>query len=108
MRAVLEYEKNQDFSPERQPHFNPGFDVISKKVDGSEERFIEVKGLQGDWTDRGVKLSRTQIINAQEYGDAYWLYVVENATNQSLRKIHAIKNPFLRQMNFGLIKVGRL
>ena len=48
-------------------------------------RWIEEKAMTGNLFDRPVGLSRTQFEYAQEHGEAYWLYVVEHAGNDSVR-----------------------
>lgn len=98
MEAAIDYETSRGWIVERMPHFNPGYDIVSRSQD--KRRVIEVKGLQSEWTGRGVKLSKTQIVNAQERGDEYWLYVVENALDVQSRKVHAIRNPFLKAHEF--------
>ena len=100
MKTSMEYEVARQWDVERMPHFNPGFDIISHSKSSTEKRIIEVKGLDGEWTGRGVKLTRTQIMNAEEYGDEYWLYVVEHALDANNRKIHAIQNPFFKAAEF--------
>ncbi len=100
MRAIIEFETNRQCSVERMPHFNPGYDAVSKHRETGEKRLIEVKGLDGPWTERGVKLSRTQIMNAEEYGEEFWLYVVEHARDDKNRKIYAINNPFFKASEF--------
>ncbi len=107
MKAVMDYEHNRDFLPERQPHFNPGFDILSRSKNADETRLIEVKGLDGEWTERGVKLSRTQISFARDHPDEAWLYVVEHALAPKQRQIHAIKNPFFRADEFWFDRVWR-
>ena len=107
MKAVMEYERNREFVPERQPHFNPGYDVLSRSKKDDEMRFIEVKGLDGEWTERGVKLSRTQISFAQDHPDEAWLYVVEHALEPKKRKINAIKNLFFKADEFWFDRVWR-
>jgi hypothetical protein len=100
MRTVIEFETNRQCTVERMPHFNPGFDAISKHQETGEKRLIEVKGLDGPWTERGVKLTRTQIMNAEEYGEEFWLYVVEHALDDKNRKVYAINNPFFKASEF--------
>jgi hypothetical protein len=71
---------------------NPGYDITSKSMDGTDERFIEVKSISGEWGGIGVRLTPTQFAYAEQLGEKYWLYVVENAkTNQPT--IHAIQDP---------------
>jgi hypothetical protein len=49
--------------------------------------------LEGSLDDRPVGLSHTQFDFAQEKGEAFWLYVVENATDLSRARILRIQNP---------------
>lgn len=92
--AVLKYEAQLGRDAVEQPHNNPGYDIISSARDGPGRRLIEVKGLEGEWTERGVKLSRVQYANAQQYGSDYWIYVVERARDLQKRQVYAIANPF--------------
>jgi hypothetical protein len=62
---------------------------------------IEVKGMRGPWTRQGVALSRRQFEAAQQYGDRYWLYVVEFADDPIRARIHPIHNPFARITQYG-------
>jgi hypothetical protein len=48
--------------------------------------------MTGGLTDRPVGLSRAQFKCAQEYGEAYWPYVVEHAGTESARLVR-IQNP---------------
>lgn len=48
--------------------------------------------MTGDLHQRPVGLSRSQFKWAQERGEAYWLYVVEHAAENSARIIR-IQNP---------------
>lgn len=95
IRAALKYEKKHGRSPEEQPHGNPGYDIISTASDG-QRRLIEVKGLEGDWTERGIKLSHVQYGMAEQHPDEYWVYVVENARDLDRQRVSALANPFLK------------
>jgi hypothetical protein len=94
MAASILYETKNGRLPDRKSHTNPGYDIVSSGAKPSDTRYIEVKGLAGDWNDRGIKLSPTQFQTAQDRGDKFWLYVVENAPHPKQRKLHAICNPF--------------
>jgi hypothetical protein len=93
MKAVLKYEQNAGREAIEQPHHNPGFDVSSRASDGSR-RLIEVKGLESDWTERGIKLSHVQYAMAREHPEEYWIYVVENARDPHHQVVSAIRDPF--------------
>jgi hypothetical protein len=49
--------------------------------------------MTGTLEDRPVGLSHTQFDHAREQGDAYWLYVVENATDPAKARVLKIQNP---------------
>ncbi|WP_156169995.1 protein NO VEIN domain-containing protein [Aurantiacibacter luteus] len=100
MAAVVDWEGKRGFDPRVQSHYNPGFDIISEPKEGGETRYIEVKGLADAWTERGVKLSRTQMQFAREKSDDFWLYVVEHALDPKKRNVHAIRNPFEKSDEF--------
>nr|CAD6615749.1 hypothetical protein RTCK_02929 [Rhizobium sp. TCK] len=93
MKAALRYEEARGWVPERQPHFNPGFDIASKSP-GGERRLIEVKGLENEWTERGIKLSHVQFSMAREHPGEFWIYVVEHARDLERQRVTAIGNPF--------------
>jgi hypothetical protein len=93
MKAALSYEQGRGWEPERQPHFNPGFDIISKSPSGGR-RLIEVKGLDDEWTERGIKLSHVQFSMAREHPEEFWIYIVEHARDLERQRVTAIGNPF--------------
>jgi hypothetical protein len=100
---VLQYEHTQGRHAISMAHANPGYDIESRK--GSNvERYIEVKGIDGEWGRNGVALSSIQFFrslhpehgqpyNKQPLHDRFWLYVVEHARDPSKVRIHMIKNP---------------
>lgn len=96
IKAVLQYEARLGRNAVEQPHNNPGFDIISSLPDGAGRRLIEVKGLDGDWTERGVKLSQAQFTMAQRHPQEYWIYVVENANDLQNLRVTAVSNPFAK------------
>jgi hypothetical protein len=67
--------------------------IESYLSDGRLDRFIEVKGLSGSWTDLGVAVSREQYRKAYKEGKEFWLYVVEFALEPSRASVHAIQDP---------------
>ena len=98
--AVCSYEKERGRIAKQMAQTNPGYDIISHDPLTSEERIIEVKGIMGEWNQTGVGLSRTQFSNAQNFGDRYWLYVVENVSNPDHVCIHPIRNPAMQVNSF--------
>lgn len=77
----------------RTPEGNPGFDLFEVDSGGRQIRWVEVKSMTGTLKDRPVGLSHTQFDCAREKGDAYWLYVVEHATDPAQARILRIQNP---------------
>ncbi len=88
---VIEHEKKINRKVRCMSHNNPGYDIVSEA--GGEEKYIEVKGLEGTWGERGVALSNKQFFYVKEnINQNYWLYVVENVFSKS-PVIHKLKNP---------------
>jgi hypothetical protein len=77
----------------RTPAGNPGFDLYESDSSGKPIRWVEVKSMTGSLLDRPVGLSCTQFDRAREKGDAYWLYVVEHATDPEQARVLRIQNP---------------
>ena len=77
----------------RTPEGNPGFDLFEADSVGKQIRWVEVKSMTGTLADRPVGLSHTQFDYAREKGDAYWLYVVEHATDPTEARVLRIQNP---------------
>lgn len=77
----------------RTPEGNPGFDLFEADSGGRQTRWVEVKSMTGTLEDRPVGLSHTQFDCAREKGDAYWLYVVEHATDPAQARVLRIQNP---------------
>lgn len=77
----------------RTPEGNPGFDLYETDSSGKQIRWVEVKSMTGSLVDRPVGLSHTQFDCAREKGEAYWLYVVEYATDPAQARVLRIQNP---------------
>jgi hypothetical protein len=77
----------------RTPDGNPGFDLYEADSGGRQIRWVEVKSMTGSLKDRPVGLSHKQFNYAREKGDAYWLYVVEHATDSAQARVLRIQNP---------------
>lgn len=84
----------------RTPDGNPGFDLYEIDAGGRPVRWVEVKSMTGSLADRPVGLSRTQFDCAREHGPAYWLYVVEHATNDDQTRILRIQDPVAHARTF--------
>ena len=98
--AVCAYEKARGRVAEQMAQTHPGYDIISRNPLTGEERYIEVKGVDGEWNQTGVGLSRLQFSNAQDYGDRYWLYVVEFVSDSEHTRVHVIRSPATQVTSF--------
>ena len=56
--------------------------------------------MTGSLADRPVGLSRTQFEYARERGAAYWLYVVEHATDAAQARILRFQDPVAHARTF--------
>lgn len=84
----------------RTPSGNRGFDLYEINSGGQPIRWVEVKSMTGSLDDRPVGLSHTQFECARERGAAYWLYVVEYATDPANARVLRIQNPFSHARTF--------
>lgn len=97
---VCRYEKKKGRIPTEMSQTHPGYDIRSIDALTGEERLIEVKGISGEWNNTGVGLSRLQFSNAQDYGDTYWLYVVDNIEKPNNSNIYPICSPAMKVNTF--------
>lgn len=84
----------------RTPEGNPGFDLYEEGTDSKKVRWIEVKAMTGSMKDRPVGLTRAQFDCARERGSAYWLYVVEYATDPIKSQVLRIQDPVAHARTF--------
>jgi hypothetical protein len=91
-QIVMRTEHDAGRRPIRMPPGNPGYDIESYDKSGEDIRYIEVKGINGEWSVAGVGISARQYREAQTRGDNYWLYVVENVFFET-PTIHRFQNP---------------
>jgi len=85
---------------QRTPGGNPGFDLFEANSGGQQVRWVEVKSMTGSLENRPVGISRTQFDYARAKGDAYWLYVVEHATDLEKARVLRIQNPVAHARTF--------
>lgn len=94
IRHVLAWERQQGRHPTDENEANPqneGYDISSRGPSGEVERYIEVKGVKGEWGLRGVAVTPPQFTFAETQGQQAWLYVVEFALSDAPR-IHRIQD----------------
>ena len=84
----------------RTPDGNPGFDLFENNSMGQQVRWVEVKAMTGSLDSRSVGLSRRQFDEAREKGSAYWLYIIEYATNPDQARVLRIQNPVAHAKTF--------
>lgn len=84
----------------RTPDGNPGFDLFEVNGSGQQVRWDEVKSMTGTLENRPVGLSHTQFDYARAKGDAFWLYVVEHATDLEKARVLRIQNPVAHARTF--------
>ncbi|MFQ3652231.1 MAG: DUF3883 domain-containing protein [Gemmataceae bacterium] len=83
----------------RTPRHNPGYDLFEPDEHGAPKRLVEVKAMTGSLHDRPVGMSDTQFECAQKHGEAFWLYVVEQAGTPNARIVR-IQDPAGRARTF--------
>ena len=84
----------------RTPEGNPGYDLFECDATGKPIRWVEVKSMTGSLDDRPVGLSHTQFEWARNCGAAFWLYVVEHATDAAQTRILRIQDPVANTRTF--------
>lgn len=84
----------------RTPEGNPGFDLFEVNGSGQQVRWVEVKSMTGTLENRPVGLSYMQFDYARAKGDAFWLYVVEHATDPDKARVLRIQNPVAHARTF--------
>ena len=97
---AIQFIIGQEPDLSRTPTNNPGFDLAKVGPDGQPVRWVEVKAMKGTLFDREVTITRTQFEYAQKHGEAYWLYVVENAGDTERAEILRIKDPVGQARDF--------
>jgi hypothetical protein len=96
-RAAVQFFKEKAASQwrrvEEMPPNNRGFDFFAEALDGNHE-FVEIKGQSGAWTEEGVALTPIELRTAAQYGEHYWLCVVEYALDEERHRLWLVQDPF--------------
>jgi hypothetical protein len=100
--AVCKYEHGRGRIAEQMPITHPGYDIISRHPVTGEKRFIEVKGVSGEWNQTGVGLSDYQfnLSKDNEFESRYWLYVVESVSDHNHTRVLPIFDPAAKVKSF--------
>ena len=88
MRAAMDYETAQGWTPFDVSANNEGYDIRSVSAE-KLKRYIEVKGRSG--ADGSVMLSENEMNRLAQLGDTAWLYIVMKC--KSIPELHRIQNP---------------
>lgn len=91
---------SQDLRLKGTPAHNRGFDLFEPDGSNQPVRWVEVKAMTGQLTDRPVCLSRAQFDCAWVHGEAYWLYIVERAGDVDHARVLRIQDPAGRAKYF--------
>ena len=94
IESILDHEPDW----QRTPQHNEGFDLV-QFADGRACAWCEVKAMKGNLDDRPVTMSHAQFKCAQEHGDAYWLYIVQQAGSDAARIVR-IRDPAGKAKSF--------
>lgn len=90
----------QEPTLQRTPKGNPGFDLFEVNDSGQTVRWVEVKSMTGNLHNRPVCMSNIQFDFASKKGDAFWLYIVEHATEPGKARVLRIQNPAAHARTF--------
>lgn len=100
---VMEIERGLGFIPIDRELEKLGYDVESKAPNSGKLRFIEVKGrVSGAQT---ITVTRNEILYSLNKPDDFILAIVEFLSDED-HKVHYIRNPFLREPDFGVTSVN--
>jgi hypothetical protein len=88
---IRDWLKNKGYEVELFGGTNKGFDLTAIDPNTGELKFVEVKGIRGNWNRTGVALSYSQMEKCLQEGDNYWFIVVENMLTKPV--IHEFVNP---------------
>ncbi|HLL06899.1 MAG TPA: DUF3883 domain-containing protein [Myxococcaceae bacterium] len=73
---------------------HPGYTVQIEVPGEAAPRCVAVRGLTGAWDRAGIPLTRTELREAQDKGDRYWLYVVEYALDSEKLVVTRVQDPW--------------
>ncbi|MBL7064346.1 MAG: DUF3883 domain-containing protein [Anaerolineae bacterium] len=104
IEVALAYEQRRGRIPKELPPNHEGWDIDSYAEDpvaaildkGEKHRLarrIEVKATKYGWDGWGIGLTAPEYRAAQRHGEEYYLYVVEYALDENLRRLFVFQNP---------------
>lgn len=68
-----------------------GYDLEARR--NSQIRQIEVKGVAGDASSDGIRMTGNEVLIATQHRSSYWLYVVDQCSNGTGRLFGAYEDP---------------
>lgn len=108
MKAVMDKEKVQGFEPKDVSDQKLGWDIESRMANQGRLRFIEVKGRIE--TADTVTVTKNEILASLNKPEDFLLAVVlvkpENSNGDQTSEIHYIKQPFYKDLDFGVVSVN--
>ena len=103
MEKVMQFEREQGFVPRDISAENRGYDIESRVPGTGKLRFLEVKGrIEGAAT---ITVTKNEILYSLNKPEDYILAVVEFIDGGNHRA-HYLRNPFLREPDFGVTSVN--
>ena len=88
---VRDWLKDKGYEVELFGGTNKGFDLTAIDPNTGELKFVEVKGIRGNWNRTGVAISQSQMEKCLQEADNYWFIVVENMLSKPV--MHEFVNP---------------
>jgi hypothetical protein len=68
-----------------------GYDLEARRY--SQVRQVEVKGVTGDASSAGIRMTGNEVLIATQYRTSYWLYVVDQCSAGTARLFGAYEDP---------------
>ena len=101
--VIMDIERSLGFEPTDHEFEKPGYDIESRVPGTGKLRFIEVKGrVTGAPT---ITVTRNEILYSLNKPDDFILAIVE-FTGEDTHRTHYLRQPFLREPDFGVTSVN--
>jgi hypothetical protein len=68
-----------------------GYDLEARR--NSQIRQVEVKGVAGDASSAGIRMTGNEVLIATQHRTSYWLYVVDQCSDGTGRLFGAYEDP---------------
>jgi superfamily II DNA or RNA helicase len=91
MRHVMRHLEAEDWTVEDVHTEGRGYDLDARRQ--SLVRHVEVKGVAGDASSSGIRMTGNEVLIATQHGRDYWLYVVDHCATGDGRLFGVYENP---------------